>query len=129
MAARVAWISPTKSSRGNAGHAGVGRARSAGAATWGPTLESVGRAADVDKCDTHETNEAAEAARRGDRAFQAAMLAAIESGAEKVRQGVVRRAPATYVPRVTPIIESGYRSNAGWADEHGDAERYPHGSR
>ena len=57
--------------------------------------------------------------RRGDLAFKRAMLGAIRSGAERVRPGVIKSCSARYIPRVTPTIDSGYRSSAGYTAELG----------
>jgi hypothetical protein len=57
--------------------------------------------------------------RRGDLAFKRAMLDAIRSGAERAEPVVIRSRVGHYVRRVIPVIESGYRSSAGYTADMG----------
>jgi hypothetical protein len=57
--------------------------------------------------------------RRGDLAFKRAMLGAIRAGAERVEPVVIRSRVGHYVRRVIPVIESGYRSSAGYTADMG----------
>jgi hypothetical protein len=57
--------------------------------------------------------------RRGDLAFKRAMLEAIRAGAERAEPVVIRSRVGHYVRRVIPVIESGYRSSAGYTAEMG----------
>ncbi len=57
--------------------------------------------------------------RRGDLAFKRAMLLAIRAGAERAQPVVIRRRVARYVRRIIPVVESGYRSSAGFAADMG----------
>jgi len=59
------------------------------------------------------------AARRSDLAFRRAMLRAIRRGAERAQSRPKSTATQHYIPRVTPIIESGYRSSAGYTADMG----------
>jgi len=65
------------------------------------------------------------AVRRSDLAFQRAMLKAIKRSAERARPGVITSAAARYIPRVMPMVESGYRSSAGYVADMGQARHDP----
>jgi len=66
------------------------------------------------------------AARRGDRAFRRAMLAAIRRGAERIKAGTITGvAKQHYIPRVIPAIGCGYRSSAGYAADMGQGRHGP----
>ena len=57
--------------------------------------------------------------RQGDRAFIAAMTAAIASGAEIAVAGIVKTPVSHYVRLRRPEVETGYRSSAAMAEEIG----------
>lgn len=57
--------------------------------------------------------------RRGDLAFKRAMLAAIRAGTEHAEPVVIRSRVGHYVRRVIPVLESGYRSSAGYTADMG----------
>jgi hypothetical protein len=69
------------------------------------------------------------AVRRGDLAFKRAMLFAIKAGAERAQPVVIKSRASRYVRRVTPSIESGYRSSAGYTADMGTETRGARGSR
>jgi len=62
---------------------------------------------------------------RADLAFQRAMLRAIKGGTERARPGVIKSAAARYIPRVVAMVESGYRSSAGYTADMGEATQDP----
>ena len=68
------------------------------------------------------------AVRRGDLAFKRAMLFAIKAGTERARPGVIKSRAKHYVRRVTPTIESGYRSSAGYTADMGTESHATRGS-
>jgi hypothetical protein len=73
-------------------------------------------------------DEPSAAVRRADLAFKRAMLFAIKAGAERARPGVITSHASHYVRRITPMIESGYRSSAGYTADMGTETRGARGS-
>ncbi len=67
-----------------------------------------------------DRNNHANASRRGDLAFQSALLKAIRCGAERVSPRVVKCTTTRYIRRILPPTDSGYRSSAGYAADMGD---------
>lgn len=65
------------------------------------------------------------AAQRSDRAFRRAMLDAIRRGVERAQPGTIKSTAKHYIPRVTPLIESGYRSSAGYTADMGQGQHGP----
>ena len=106
---------PTTATADIAAHFGVShRAAESQAKRLGLRREKHIRAARRDDIDIQRDRTL-----RCDRAFKTVMLAAIKSGTEHVIPGVVRNLSTRFIPTITPHVESGYRSSAGYTADQG----------